>query len=77
MIRGTRMTKDDSRYCTSAIVIAVLALVAGIVVAVDAIAASSARHCPPAISLPLDAAGACPAERAAPAPAPVLPHRHG
>lgn len=49
------MQPDASRFCLHAIVLALLALLAGIVVTVDAIAASASFRCAPALVLQMDA----------------------
>lgn len=57
------MTGTANRFCANATIVAVVTLVAGILVAVDAIAA--ARRCPPTVA----AVEAC-----APPPPPFAPH---
>ncbi|MFN3686036.1 hypothetical protein [Salinarimonas sp.] len=68
------MQPDASRFCLHAIVLAVLALSAGIVVTVDAIAASASFRCAPAIVLQMDASAclALPSVTVAPIAVPPL-----
>ena len=68
------MNTDYSRFCLQAIVLAVLALLAGIVVTVDAIAASATFRCAPALVLQMDASGclALPSVSVAPVAVPPL-----
>lgn len=71
------MNTDYSRFCLHAIVLAVFALVAGIVVTVDAIAASATFRCAPAMVMQMDASACLALPSVAVPPVAVPPLYYG